>query len=35
MNKRDELLEIRKELDRRKGDEPPAVSVNFEQYVTH
>ena len=32
--KRDELLKIRKELDRRKGAEPPPVSVDFESYVT-
>lgn len=31
--KRDELVEIKMELDRRKGDVPAAVDVNFEDYV--
>lgn len=32
--KRDELVEIKMELDRRKGDVPATVNVNFEDYVT-
>ena len=31
--KRDELVEIKMELDRRKGDVPAPVEVNFEDYV--
>lgn len=32
--KRDELIALRKEIDRRKGDVPPPTEVNFEVYVT-
>lgn len=32
--KRDELLQIRRELDRRRGDATPEVSFDFESYVT-
>lgn len=34
MERRDELLEIRRELDRRKGEALPEASVDFESYVT-
>ena len=33
--RRDELLAIKREIDRRKGEEIPAVGVDFESYVTH
>lgn len=33
-SKRDELIAIRKEIDRRKGDVPPPAEVNFEKYIT-
>lgn len=32
--KRDELLELRKEIDRRKGDGLKGVEVDFTKYVT-
>lgn len=32
--KRDELLTIKKEIDRREGNEIPPASVDFESYIT-
>lgn len=34
LKKRDELLALKKEIDRRKGEELPPQSVDFESYVT-
>lgn len=32
--RRDELLMIKREIDRREGDEVPTANVDFESYVT-
>lgn len=33
-SKRDELVKIKMEIDKRKGDVPPPKTVDFEQYIT-
>lgn len=30
----DEVYEMRRELDRRRGDTPPGEEINFEKYTT-